>query len=183
MTEFAKQIDRVVLTFEGMKGAKTLQTKIDKLFEKMSKEQSARKCYSAHEIIDDIFDRDEKFLYECWTRDTCAKILNVILNAPAKPKKIFLRDETEFAGDSLFCEWAYLINLDTNELEVYKGFNKAPLPKGERFSHLKKDPDNHDNGYTQIRLLKTFKFNRMPSEKSYVDTLDRLDRKANREWK
>jgi hypothetical protein len=183
LTEFAKQVDRVVFSTEAMRGAKALQTKLDKLFKTMSDEQTARKCYSAHEIIDKVFDRDEKFIYECWTRDTCANILNVILNAPEKPKKIFLKDETGFAGDSLFCEWAYLINLDTNELEVYRGFNQKKLPKGGRFSYLSKDPDNRDNGYKQIRLLKTFKFNRMPTEKNYVDTLDRLDKKADKEWK
>lgn len=43
---------------------------------------------------------------------------------------------TEFAGDSLFCEWAYVINLDDMILEVYKGFNEAPLPPWERFAFL-----------------------------------------------
>lgn len=183
MTKFAKQLDRVVFATEDMRGGKTFQTKLNKVFKKMSDEQSARKCYSASEIIDEIFNTDDKFLYECWTRDTCAEILNVILNAPEKPKKIFLKDETGFAGDSLFCEWAYLLNLDTNELEVYRGFNTIPLPKGERFSYLSKDKDNRDNGYNQIRLLKTFKFNSIPTEKNYVDTLEALDSKAEKEWK
>lgn len=45
----------------------------------------------------------------------------------------YLLDSTVFAHDSLFCEWGWVINLDTMSLEVYKGFNFTPLEKGERF--------------------------------------------------
>lgn len=34
-------------------------------------------------------------------------------------------DSSEFAADSLFCEWGYLVNLDTETLEVYRGFNQG----------------------------------------------------------
>lgn len=34
-------------------------------------------------------------------------------------------DSHEFLGDSLFCEWAYIINLDSGKLEVYRGFNRS----------------------------------------------------------
>jgi len=36
----------------------------------------------------------------------------------------FMIDSKGFLADSLFCEWAYIINLDEGTLEVYKGFNK-----------------------------------------------------------
>jgi hypothetical protein len=42
----------------------------------------------------------------------------------------FMIDSSTFLLDSLFCEWAYLINLDTGKLEVYEGFNKNPLAAG-----------------------------------------------------
>jgi hypothetical protein len=35
-----------------------------------------------------------------------------------------MMDSSEFLADSLFCEWAYIINLDTEILEIYKGFQK-----------------------------------------------------------
>lgn len=43
-----------------------------------------------------------------------------------------MTDDISFIKDSLFCEWAYLINFDTEELEVYKGFQKSP-PKNNRW--------------------------------------------------
>ncbi len=37
-------------------------------------------------------------------------------------------DNHRFIGDSLFCEWAYIIDLDEMELKVYKGFNEEEYP-------------------------------------------------------
>jgi len=34
-----------------------------------------------------------------------------------------------FLSESLFCEWAYIVNLDTGKLEVYKGFQTTRDPK------------------------------------------------------
>ena len=39
-------------------------------------------------------------------------------------------DESRFLIDSLFCEYAYIINLDSNKLEVYVGFNLNPNAAG-----------------------------------------------------
>jgi hypothetical protein len=35
-----------------------------------------------------------------------------------------------FIRESLFCEWAYFLNLDTMRLEIYRGFQRAPHEKG-----------------------------------------------------
>lgn len=34
-------------------------------------------------------------------------------------------DAREFMNDSLFCEWAYIANLDTCTLDIYKGFQNT----------------------------------------------------------
>lgn len=34
----------------------------------------------------------------------------------------YMIDRQDFLKDSLFCEWAYIIDLDSNVLEIYKGF-------------------------------------------------------------
>ncbi len=39
-------------------------------------------------------------------------------------------DSHAFLADSLFCEWAYVVNLDERTFEVYEGFNKDPNGDG-----------------------------------------------------
>lgn len=38
----------------------------------------------------------------------------------------YMEDGADFIKESLFCEWGYVINLDTNRLEIYKGFQNHP---------------------------------------------------------
>ena len=38
----------------------------------------------------------------------------------------YMRDSNQFVFDSLYCEWAYVINLDTEMLEIYEGFQEKP---------------------------------------------------------
>lgn len=38
----------------------------------------------------------------------------------------YMVDNADFISDSLFCEYAYVINLDSNKLEIYAGFQKKP---------------------------------------------------------
>lgn len=38
----------------------------------------------------------------------------------------YMIDNAEFLKNSLFCEWAYIINLDDNTFEIYRGLQKKP---------------------------------------------------------
>lgn len=42
----------------------------------------------------------------------------------------YMIDDGAFLHDSLFCEYAYIVNVDTASLEVYRGFNKDPQAAG-----------------------------------------------------
>lgn len=55
--------------------------------------------------------------------------------------------ENTFVHNSLFCEWAYIINVDTLELEVYEGFNKDPKADGRYAQFGDRDE------YAGVRLL------------------------------
>jgi len=66
----------------------------------------------------------------------------------------------EYAGflhASLFCEYAYIINLTDNTLEVYEGFQKEK-PVG-RYADVPPDPDN---GYYAVTLVKAYPLNALP---------------------
>ena len=60
------------------------------------------------------------------------------LNPYKDEQFVWMIDSHEFLTCSLFCEWAYIINLDTGKLEVYRGFNKNPDAMG-RYAKFKGD--------------------------------------------
>jgi hypothetical protein len=100
-------------------------------------------------------------MFSYLSRDIGANILNLIYRSH---DEVMVHDQTEFAADSLFCEWAYLINLDKNVLEVYQGFNKKPLGKTQRFKYFEKPEEE----YKPIRCVKTFKLDSLPTVEEFV---------------
>ena len=59
-------------------------------------------------------------------------------------------DNLDFAEDSLFCEYGYLVNLDRGVVEFYLGFNKGPAVG--RFANLPKPERAVRNDYGPITL-------------------------------
>ncbi len=99
------------------------------------------------------------------TRDTGAEILKMVQDSAPGMK---LKNSIDFAGDSLFCEYAYVIDLDTNKLELFVGFNGRPLEKGDRFFGAKLDPEGQkrEDGspkYYPIRLAKAYDLQKLPT--------------------
>lgn len=78
-------------------------------------------------------------------------------------------DTNDFARDSLFCEWGYLVNLDTKMLEVYRGFQKTSHADG-RFADPDYTPDEEFR-YYPIRLVEEFPFNDIPNMKEWEESL------------
>ena len=50
-------------------------------------------------------------------------------------------DSSEFLLDSLFCEYAYIINLDTKMLEFYSGFSTLPEPRRGRYATIHRESE------------------------------------------
>jgi len=69
------------------------------------------------------------------------------LSAPAT------EDSADFLEDSLFCEWAYIVNIDTGKLEIYRGHNQEPSANHGRYANIE-----YDNGYYGVKLIKEIPF-------------------------
>jgi hypothetical protein len=108
------------------------------------------------------------------TRDLGAGILEAV--AESKDEKIVLNNSIDFAGDSLFCEWAYVIDLDKNQLEVYTGFNKSPLGEDERFANIK--PSDNTSGYLGIRFLQKFDLDKLPTKAKFLSSLKKKEKET-----
>jgi hypothetical protein len=103
-----------------------------------------------------------------FSRNHGAKILGLVMTAEGE---VLTRDETAFAGDSLFCEWAYVVDLDAGTFEVFKGFNESPAPEGERFAKAPRDPGS---SYYPVRLLAKWALSDLPSTEALL-ALDKED--------
>ncbi|WP_347455717.1 hypothetical protein [Acinetobacter thermotolerans] len=100
-----------------------------------------------------------------FSRDTGAKILPYIQNSEKEIPTFLNKD---FVGDSLFCEWAWVIDFDKNTFEVYKGFNKEHVDPTERFA----DVATVHEEYKQVRHFHTFDLNNLPDEDQFLAILE-----------
>jgi len=119
------------------------------------------------EELDEINDGIDKGYIVNWqkrylelSRDTGGEILEVIT---FKNKRI-LQNSLDFANNSLFCEWAYVVDLDQNTFEVYKGFNKEKLSETERFYNV----ENNEKDYKPVKFLKSFDLSNLPTKDEFV---------------
>ena len=99
-----------------------------------------RKIASKIELVDGKSEPTEKQIKECskWTDLSVSNqstkdwycLLKGIQSDPELysdyHNKHYMIDSKDFIQDSLFCEYAYIINLDTEKLEIYLGFQKTP---------------------------------------------------------
>lgn len=99
----------------------------------------------------------------------------------------FMVDSRGFADDSLFCEWAYLVNLDDRVLEVYRGFQNEDHRKG-RFGRntdedwalenewwrTERQMENPTSRRYPIALLTTYPLDDLPSDEDFVSELQAL---------
>lgn len=113
--------------------------------------------------------------YPQFSRDTGAKILDLIVGYTTAFKSgVKLRNNIGFVFDSLFCEWAYVIDFDKNVFEVYQGFNKKPLGPRARFhaNNIKDTIDikqiNPTQEYYPVKLKKKFKLSALPTEEVFL---------------
>ena len=94
---------------------------------------------------------------------------------------IYLYDDSDFGKDSLFCEWAYCINLNTNKLECFKGFNEDKSKEHERFVTKQEEIDEHYNyenstKYYGITLIKEYDLDNLPTREEFIEELEQQEK-------
>lgn len=100
--------------------------------------------------------------YPQYSRDTGAEILGLIQNSD---NGILLADRLSFAADSLFCEWAWVVDLDSRTFEGFQGFNNVRLPDDERFAFLNPDGDSE---YYPVRQVVKFSLDELPDDEAFL---------------
>lgn len=81
----------------------------------------------------------------------------------------YFEDAFDFGTDSLFCEWAFVVDLDAGNLDAYGGFNTAVEPVG-----LWADKPGRDE-YKPITRVASFPLADLPSGQDFL----RIDAKDN----
>ena len=95
----------------------------------------------------------------CLLRDTQGNLAKIL-------EAGVLIDGSAFLQDSLFCEWAYVVNLDAMTLECYRGFQTAPHLLGRYATRCGR------NGYYPCALATQFSLHALPSDDHFVATLE-----------
>jgi hypothetical protein len=123
----------------------------------------------------DIDKLDENIDYDSYPElaiDLGAEVFYSIYNG--KITKVNL--SINFASNSLFCEWAWCVNLDTNCLDCFKGFQTEPLSNDQPFYFLQ-DKMTEKDVYYPIKLIcsipfdEVSKFNTKYDFKNYIDDI------------
>lgn len=76
----------------------------------------------------------------------------------------FMIDSNDFITKSLHCEWGYIVNLNDNTLEIYKGFQK----ESDANRYKIKNPSS--SGYYHCKLIKKLSFEELLT----IDSLESI---------
>jgi hypothetical protein len=118
--------------------------------------------------VDQLDEWAPKSIFRFWpslSRDTGSGILEIIAGAKAG-NHVPLELDLEFANESHFCKWAYVVDLDKNTFEVFKGSETKQQASTIRFSDIGESDD------TVPALLKSFPFPQLPAtEKGFMRVL------------
>lgn len=111
--------------------------------------------------------------YPAMSRDTGSSILTLVADGDVQ----VVRDSRSFALDSLFCEWAYVIDLDRDVLEVYRGFQQTPPQKGRWAGQWDEFVwrENKDYRYYAVELVAEYPLGALPDGDEFVYQLGKED--------
>ena len=101
--------------------------------------------------------------YPLHHRDVGGEILEDLLEFKELPE-IVLIDSYAFAADSLWCEWAYVVDLDKNIFEIYHGLNQSKLSSEDRFYSL----TDTESNYFPVKIIQSFSLENLPEDEEFI---------------
>lgn len=175
--EFAKDKDKMARLEKELENVEFCQNgEIDNYFEEYDK-----KCASLGRGIDNRTEADKYWFSKTHSRNVGYYILENIISLekdylPTEHKrKIYLDNSIEFGTNSLMCEWAYCINLQTNKLQCFTGFNEDKSKEYPLFATIQEEIDKKFEGrkykYYGIRLIKEYALNDLPIAEQFIREL------------
>ncbi len=108
-----------------------------------------------------------KIVQECDPAARPNDRVSVVLEIKPLPKIV---NSIDFAADSLFCEWCYVIDFDKGTFEVYKGFNQTPLSETERFYAMTK-AESRDK-YHPVSFAISWSLDDLPTKDEFIAAFD-----------
>lgn len=88
------------------------------------------------------------------------------------PGSIRVENKLDFAADSLFCEWLWLVDLDSGTFEGYRGFNTEPLQPDDRFYAMPKveRSSTYLNGktYYPVKMVASWPLSALPTDEEFM---------------
>ena len=136
-----------ILTFFKKANLKTFKDKVDTLATWVTEKQLTKFWKDAghdgkSEWVNMEVSNNFKKAQPQLNRDMAAEVLEFIYNSD---KPVLLKDDSGFIEDSLFCEWAYIIDLDKNTLTVKGDKEKSySLLKLPTVKEIEKDCQDND---------------------------------------
>lgn len=112
-----------------------------------------------------------------------------VFNLDWEKDKVVLEEQSDFILDGLFCEYAYVFNLDEDIVEVYRGFFKEPKKPNQKakdkyyvnnvFNITRKNVNEVEdffNGKVDFEILKTmYELGYIKKEMNLEKTKDLID--------
>jgi len=76
----------------------------------------------------------------------------------------FYEDASSFPHDSLFCEWAYVVDFDEGVFEVYQGFQTSPPTEGRWVDLEGESYPGLDEQYFPVQRIARWAFGEIPAD-------------------
>lgn len=153
-----------ILGMLNPRSVEKLRTRIDscRYLKKDVVERYRNICRNTHEdFYEMLYNNIPGYTYRSGSR--------LILDILSGDGIVYTECKYDLVFDSLWCEWGYVIDLDRNTFEVYRGMNQEPIDENERFydGNVPHEAPG-GGGYYPLRLVHSYRLDDLPSPDDFI---------------